>query len=52
MYSFYLHKSFERQIVFFLISDGVESVSDLPRVTANSYRADSEHTLLTHESSA
>lgn len=42
MHSFYLHNSFERQIVFLLISHGVEGVSELPKVPANSGRADPE----------
>lgn len=42
-YFFNLCDSFERQIVLFLISDGVESVSDLLKVTAKNYRADLEY---------
>lgn len=33
----------ERQIAVFLVSDGVESMSDLLKVTAKNYRADLEH---------
>lgn len=41
MHSLYLLDGFERQILFFLVSDGIESVSDWPKVTtANNYRAD------------
>lgn len=40
MHSLYLLDGFERQSLFFLISDGIESVSDWPKVTANNYRAD------------
>ena len=40
---FYLCDNFERQIVFFLISDGVESLSDLLKVTAKNGRADLEY---------
>lgn len=43
MNSFYLCDDFERQIVFFLVSDGVESVSELLQMTAKNYRADLEH---------
>lgn len=43
MNSFDLYDNFERQIVFLLISDGVESVRDLPKVIADDCRADLEN---------
>lgn len=51
MHSFYLLDEFERQILFFVIPDGVESVSDLPKVTANNYRANEGYISLARESS-
>lgn len=40
---FNLCDSFERQIVLFLISVGIESMSDLLKVTAKNNRADLEY---------
>lgn len=43
MGSFYLHSSFEREIVFILISGGVEITRDLSKVITDNYRADLEY---------
>lgn len=40
MTSFYFHNNFEWWNVFFLVSGGTESMSDVPKVIADNCRAD------------
>lgn len=42
MNSFCLHDNFDRQIVFFPVSNGVDSMSDWLKFIANHYRTDLE----------